>query len=63
MKNTYLEQVRAGSPCKGICTTTFDPVCQGCGRTVDEVANWVIMDEEEQQAVWDRVINWGEEDG
>jgi predicted Fe-S protein YdhL (DUF1289 family) len=31
------------------CTTLFDPVCQGCGRTAYEVDNWVFLTEEEKE--------------
>ncbi|MCY0388161.1 DUF1289 domain-containing protein [Robbsia sp. Bb-Pol-6] len=43
------------SPCIGICSTLFDDVCQGCGRTAVEVANWVFLSEEEKRAIWERV--------
>lgn len=42
------------SGCIGICSTLFDEVCQGCGRTREEVDHWVFMSEEEQQAAVDR---------
>jgi len=37
-----------------VCSTLFDPVCKGCGRTQEEVDTWVMMTEEEQQAAVDR---------
>ncbi|WP_186179992.1 DUF1289 domain-containing protein [Burkholderia gladioli] len=43
------------SPCIGVCSTLFDDVCKGCGRTAFEVANWVFMSEEEKAAVWERI--------
>jgi predicted Fe-S protein YdhL (DUF1289 family) len=45
----------ADSPCVAICSTLFDDVCRGCGRTVMEVSNWVFMTTEEKQAVWVRI--------
>ncbi|MDN4018263.1 DUF1289 domain-containing protein [Zwartia panacis] len=45
----------ADSPCVAICSTLFDDVCRGCGRTVMEVSNWVFMTDEEKQAVWVRI--------
>jgi len=45
----------ADSPCVAICSTLFDDVCRGCGRTVMEVSNWVFMNNEEKQAVWVRI--------
>lgn len=43
------------SPCVAVCSTLFDDVCRGCGRTAMEVANWVFLSEEEKQAVWQRI--------
>ncbi|SDV50509.1 DUF1289 domain-containing protein [Chitinasiproducens palmae] len=50
---------RPDSPCIGICSTLFDEVCQGCGRTALEVSNWVFMNEAERRAVWDRIEREG----
>lgn len=50
---------RPDSPCIGICSTLFDEVCQGCGRTATEVSNWVFMSDEEKQAVWERITREG----
>jgi predicted Fe-S protein YdhL (DUF1289 family) len=47
------------SPCIGICSTLFDEVCQGCGRTAAEVCNWVFMTSEEKQAIWARITSEG----
>lgn len=43
------------SPCIGVCSTLFDDICKGCGRTAVEVSNWVFMSDEEKQAVWERI--------
>ncbi|MGR8024663.1 MULTISPECIES: DUF1289 domain-containing protein [unclassified Burkholderia] len=43
------------SPCIGVCSTLFDDVCKGCGRTAGEVANWVFLNEAERTAVWKRI--------
>jgi predicted Fe-S protein YdhL (DUF1289 family) len=40
------------SPCIKICT--LDPkrsFCTGCGRTLDEIARWSTMSDEERRAV------------
>jgi len=50
---------RPDSPCVGICSTLFDEVCQGCGRTAMEVSNWVFMSDAEKQAVWERITREG----
>lgn len=43
------------SPCVAVCSTLFDDICRGCGRTATEVSNWVFMTPEEKQAVWTRI--------
>jgi len=43
------------SPCIGVCTTLYDEICQGCGRTLSEVSNWVFLSDEEKALVWKRV--------
>ena len=47
------------SPCVAVCSTLFDDICRGCGRTVMEVSNWVFMTEEEKKAVWKRILAQG----
>lgn len=43
------------SPCIGVCSTLFDNVCRGCGRTADEVANWVTLSHQEKDCIWQRI--------
>jgi predicted Fe-S protein YdhL (DUF1289 family) len=50
---------RPDTPCVAVCSTTFDEVCRGCGRTVNEVAQWVFMTEEEKDRVWERITAQG----
>ncbi|MER1966808.1 DUF1289 domain-containing protein [Castellaniella sp. GW247-6E4] len=47
------------SPCVALCSTLYDDVCRGCGRTVFEVANWVFLEEAEKREVWDRIRSQG----
>ena len=47
------------SPCIGICSTLFDDVCRGCGRTILEVSTWVEKSPEEKQKVWERITAEG----
>jgi predicted Fe-S protein YdhL (DUF1289 family) len=49
------EWAAVDSPCVAICSTLFDDICRGCGRSVIEVSNWVLMTEEEKKAVWVRI--------
>jgi uncharacterized protein len=44
------------SPCRKICV--HDPsrdICAGCGRTLDEIENWLKMSEEERRAVMEQL--------
>lgn len=50
---------RPDSPCIAVCTTLYDEVCKGCGRTYLEVAQWTGMTQEEQEVVWQRVEREG----
>jgi len=41
------------SPCNSICT--IDQVtgcCAGCFRTLDEIAAWSVLDDDQKRAVW-----------
>ena len=42
------------SPCIRVCRIA-DGVCVGCGRTLDEIAKWARMDEDERAAVVARI--------
>ena len=50
---------RPDTPCVAICSTTFDEICRGCGRTVNEVAHWVAMTEQQKELVWQRILAQG----
>ena len=41
------------SPCKNICVM-HEPSghCKGCGRTLDEIALWSVLDDDDRRAVW-----------
>jgi uncharacterized protein len=40
------------SPCTKICTVDVrSGLCLGCGRTVDEIAQWTAMGEERRRRV------------
>ena len=47
---------RPVSPCVQICQ--IEPstsVCEGCGRTLDEIACWGSMTEAEKAPIWERL--------
>ena len=50
---------RPDTPCVAVCSTTFDEICRGCGRSVVEVAHWVSMASDEKERVWKRILAEG----
>lgn len=47
---------RPDSPCIAICSTTAgDDICRGCGRTLEEISNWIFMGSDEREVVWRRI--------
>ena len=47
------------SPCVAICSTLFDEVCRGCGRTAMEVSEWVFLDDAQKKVIWTRILAEG----
>ncbi|GAB7526977.1 hypothetical protein PBS_59680 [Paraburkholderia sp. 2C] len=44
------------SPCINICRMdNAAGWCDGCLRTIDEIANWSLYDEATKRAVWDKL--------
>ena len=55
-KASGLAPLEVPSPCVAVCR--IDPasgLCEGCARTLDEIADWLIFDAPERLAVWERV--------
>ena len=42
------------SPCVNVCTLDRHKVCIGCGRTIEEIAVWSRLGDEERRAVCER---------
>jgi predicted Fe-S protein YdhL (DUF1289 family) len=43
---------RVSSPCIRVCTLDRETgLCEGCGRTRDEIASWYRIPEEERQRI------------
>lgn len=41
------------SPCVSVCTMNEQTgLCNGCLRTLDEIAHWGLYDDDEKRAVW-----------
>lgn len=48
------------SPCVQLChIEPSTAVCNGCGRTLDEIASWGSMTEAEKTPVWKRLEKEG----
>jgi uncharacterized protein len=44
------------SPCVNICRMNeATGLCEGCLRTLDEIACWSLLDDAEKSAVWDEL--------
>ena len=44
------------SPCVSICTMdAASGLCLGCARTLDEIAAWSVLDDDERREVWVRI--------
>jgi len=42
------------SPCINVCRMDASTGwCEGCLRTIDEIAGWSLYDDDEKRAVWD----------
>jgi len=41
------------SPCIGVCRMRDDDVCEGCLRTLDEIAEWSIASDNRRRAILD----------
>ena len=41
------------SPCINICRMdTARLYCQGCLRTIDEIRDWAVLDDDEKRVIW-----------
>lgn len=44
------------SPCISVCRMdAASGLCEGCLRTLDEIAQWSVMDDEGKRGVWRRI--------
>jgi predicted Fe-S protein YdhL (DUF1289 family) len=50
------EPPRVASPCVSICRMSeATGLCEGCLRTIDEIAAWSVLDDDARRAVWDAI--------
>jgi predicted Fe-S protein YdhL (DUF1289 family) len=48
-----LDATPVPSPCVSICRMNPESGwCEGCGRTIDEIAQWSTMSDDDRRAVW-----------
>jgi uncharacterized protein len=51
-----LSMTRVSSPCIRVCTLDSETgLCEGCGRTREEITRWYRMTEEERQLIMARL--------
>ncbi len=43
------------SPCIGVCHMRDDDVCEGCHRTLDEIAEWFSASDDRRRAILERI--------
>ncbi len=59
MDDDFLEYVPIAavpSPCVGVCRIdTASRSCEGCGRTLSEIAEWPDASDARRQAILDRI--------
>jgi len=49
---------RITSPCTNVCRLDWDGViCLGCGRTVEEIANWLDYTDDERRRATEAAAN------
>ncbi len=50
------DEAPVASPCINVCKMLArPPLCEGCLRTLDEIANWSQMTNPQRQAVWKKI--------
>ncbi len=47
---TAMSETEVESPCVGICVVDEEDICEGCGRSMDEIAGWLRMNNAERAA-------------
>jgi predicted Fe-S protein YdhL (DUF1289 family) len=46
------------SPCRNVCRLGADRLCDGCGRSDQEIARWIGMRPEERSRIMARTAAW-----
>ena len=43
------------TPCTGVCRLDTRGLCEGCLRTIDEIAAWAGLADADKLVIWDRL--------
>jgi uncharacterized protein len=58
-----LPSPRVASPCINVCSIDETTgLCAGCLRSLDEIAAWSVLTDEERRAVWDAIAKRAREE-
>ncbi|MEM8560687.1 MAG: DUF1289 domain-containing protein [Pseudomonadota bacterium] len=49
-----MNDIHPESPCVSICVLDEDNICQGCYRSAEEIADWLMAGAIEKQAIINR---------
>jgi len=59
-----LDEDAVPSPCISVCRMSADTgLCEGCFRTLEEIAAWGMQGNEERRAVWHLLVDRAKEGG
>jgi uncharacterized protein len=54
--NDHEDEDGVASPCISVCRMdAATGWCEGCLRTIDEIAGWSLFDDDAKRAVWDKI--------
>jgi predicted Fe-S protein YdhL (DUF1289 family) len=48
------------SPCNGFCGINKNEVCNGCGRTMDQIVNWNRLTDDEKDEINKKLLEENE---
>jgi predicted Fe-S protein YdhL (DUF1289 family) len=51
------------SPCVNTCQLNADDICEGCYRSVQEIGDWMMLDNEARKEVLRRCVERRKNDG
>ena len=49
------EVAHCPTPCKAVCKLGSNNLCDGCGRTIEEISHWRAMSDTEKWKVIERI--------